>query len=303
MSTRKPKYDYLKQMGGRDLSERKTHSSVRRRYDSFHKTVDVTQHQAHVLNQYIFNENRYFNAIVDILQPRLKNRPEFFSELSEEQIKLFDIIAFYCFDVRTLAGKKSEKTELPTRLEPFRDILFGIHGDKERGLSDKLSVFYESLGSVASLWPSTREHMANEMLDFCLNQSKTMSAGRTFLSNDDDADAYRTSPEVLEGATMMQKRHIQFLKRDVELKWNEEKEVTEIIIPYLKTPLIIKQTNITEQFQQWNMMIIHQDRTEVILTNASWEIDFKTTFNKYLIKYLDSVNPNAQMKSRYVRGR
>lgn len=302
MATKKPKYDHLKKLVGRDITE-KTYRSGRRPRDNFHKQVEVNKRQAQTLNVFIANENRYFNIIIDILQPRLKNRPEFFSELSEKQIELFSKIAFHCFDVRTLAGKKSDKTELPTSLEPYRDILFGIHGDKERGLSDGLSVFYEGLGAMTSLWPFTRQYMAFELLDFCLKQSKAMSTGRIFLSDDDEADAYRTSPEVLEGASLMQKRHLQILKKDVELKWNEEKEVTEIIIPYLQTPLIIKQTNVTDQFKQWNMMIIHQDRNEVILTHASWEIDFKTTFNKYLIKYLDSVNPNARMKSRFVRGR
>jgi len=301
-SNRQPKHDYLKKLVGRDVSERSHRGSPRRR-ENFHKIIEVTKGQAQALNQYISNENKYYNIIVDILQPRLKNRPEFFSEISEQQIELFAKIAFHCFDVRTLAGKKSENTELPARLEPFRDILFGVHGDKERGLSDKLSVFYEGLGIPTTLWPFTREYMAAEMLDFCLKQSGTMSSGRTFLSNDDEADAYRTSPEVLEGASLMQKRHLQLSKKDVELKWNEEKEVTELTIPYLKTPLIIKNTNIAEQFQNWNLLIIHQDRNEVLLTNAVWEIDFKTTFNKYLFKYLDVINPNSKMKSRFVRGR
>ncbi len=302
MSSKKPKHDYLKQLIGRSISDDGRRPS--RRHENFHKTVEVSKTQEIVLNRFIANENRYYNILVDILQPRLKTFPEFFLELTENQIELFSKLAFYCFNVRQLIGKKSEDIELPEKLEPYRDILFGIHGDKERGLSDKLLVFYENVGKSTTLWPHVREGMAYEMIDFCIQQAKTMTSRKSFFSSDnEDSNSYRVSPEVLENANLMQKRHLQLLRRDVELSWDEKNQDTKIKIPYLQNPLIIRGINIPEQFQQWTLMIIHQDRNEVILNNALWEIDFKTTYSQYLIKYLDCANPNSLMVSRHLRGR
>jgi len=298
MSGKKPKHNYLSQLTNRAVTDRVPHN--RQIYENFHKTVLLTPHQKILLNKYIVNENRFYNTLVDILQPKLKNTPEFFSELTEEQIKLFSILAYYGFDVRTIIGKKSTDVDLPERLIPFKNVLFGIYGDKERGLSDKLVIFYEKLSTKVPVWPNTRENMASEMIDFCVKQSKILRSGKIFNSSNTD-NAYKFNSEVLENMTLMQKRHLQLLRKDVDIKWFEEKEATLIKIPYLKLPIVIKGINILDQYKHWNFLIIHQDRNEIILNKAEWEIDFKTTFNKYLIKYVESVNPIAQMKSRYVR--
>ncbi len=298
-----PKHDHLTQLVGRGI-ERTNNRRRRRRGEAFHKTILPTANQAYNLNQYIIQENKYYNALVDFLQPRLKSSPEFFLELSDEQIDLFPALAFCCFDIRTLVGKKSQDTELPKKLEPYRDILFGVHGDKEIGISERLSIFYEGLGTKVSLWPHTREGMAYEFLAFCLNQAKTMTSGRRSSFSGEEGDYYRgVNPEILENANFMQKRHLQLLKKDVQVKWDEEHDRTLIKVPYFKRPLILPTINLPEQYPFWNLIIIHQDPQEIILTKAIWEIDFRTTTNRYLIKYLEQVNPESKMKSRHVRGR
>ena len=127
---RQPKHDYLGQLAGRGIERQDRTRKFRG--DSFHKTANVTPNQASVLNKHIAQENMYFNELIDILQPRLRNNPEFFSELTDEHIALFSLIAFCSFDVRSLLKKKSTDTELPPRLEPYRHILFGIHGSWRR---------------------------------------------------------------------------------------------------------------------------------------------------------------------------
>jgi len=298
---RQPKHDHLKQLIGRGSES--NDRPQRQRRDSFHKVVQVTPQQSNVLNRYIISENRYFNNLIELLQPRLKSTPQFFAELSEKQIELFARLAFYSFDVRSLDGKKSEDTELPDRLEPYRDILFGIHGDKELGISDRLSVFYDLLGMKVDLWPWTREYMAYELLDFCITQSKSMKTARSTFHDDGDIDYYAVSPEVLQGADLMQKRHLQLLKKDVEVKWDEENDRTLIKIPYLQNPIKLEALDLENHYKHWNFLIIHQDPQEIILTNACWEMDFRTTFSKYLTKYVECANPNSRMKSRHLRGR
>lgn len=300
---RSPKYDYLTQLVGRGV-ERTNPRQRRGRGESFHKTITVTSHQASALNQYIIQENRYYNLLIDFLQPRLKNSPEFYLELSEEQINLFPALAFHCFDIRSLVGKKSADTELPKKLEPYRNILFGIHGDKEIGISERLSIFYEGLRHGAGFWPHTRANMAYELLDFCLKQAKTMTSGRRTSFSGEEGDCYYgVNPEILETANLMQKRHLQLLKKDVQVKWDEKNDRSLIKIPYFERPIIIETINIPEQYPFWNLIIIHQDPQEIILTKAIWEIDFKSTMSRYLIKYLEQVNPDSKMKSRHVRRR
>ena len=292
------KVDHLQQLKGRSFYG-KENTSRRGQIRTLHKYVEITPKQATLLKRFIQNENAFYNLLVTHLNSRLKGSPDFFLELSDRNVELFSKLAFCNYNTKLLAEKQSSEIKLPKILEPYRDILFGIQGTKENGMSEKLVVFYEMFYKQISLLPMARGRMASVMIEFCIEQAKTMSMN--YGLNEDES--YRFSPEALEEATTMQKRHLQLAKDDVEVIWNAVKEQTEITIPYLRSPIIIEPLNLIEHYPDWTLMVIHQDPQEVMVTHSHWEIHFQTTNQEYLYKYMECVNPMSKMKSRHVQGR
>lgn len=292
------KVDHLQQLRGRSYYSDSPRSKTKRRsnYDSFHKQLTVDIRQGNVLNHYIHNENKFYNNLLETLQSRLRSTPNFFTELTDQQIMLYSKIAKFQFNVKTLWRKKSADVTLPNELEPFREILFGIHGQKEEGLSDKLLVFYEPCGTQISVWPNIKESIAYELLDHFCKQAK--SSKKVFT----DEGSFQTY-DSLELVNLMQKRHIQLSKKDVTATWDEKNNCTKLMIPYLNVPLIMDNVHLNEAFPAWNILILHQDPNEILLTHAKWEADFRISQNRYLVKYIECTNPNSRMKSRFVQGR
>jgi len=290
------KVDYLQQLRGRNLNDternrpRKSMTRTLRR-----KIVDLSKAQEQALKNYIGHETAFYNALIETLQSKLRSTPEFFGQLTEDHIKLFSKLCRLQYDVTQLAHKKSENTELPEQLEHFRKLLFGIHGDKEVGLSDKFQIFYEVCANRAAVHPDVKEGMAFELLDWCQRQA-------SILKNKDYSreQAYRHTPETIEKVSTLQKRHLQIPKRLIKWEYSEEDELTKLWIPHIVSPLKVD-SDLNDMPQQWNLIIVHQDPSSTTIgRNIHWEIDFKKTQNHYLIKYLESANPIGKMESRFV---
>ena len=286
---KKPKYDHLRQMGGRSLSDNRRSFGRRGNIDSFRRNVrDVTPQQNNILETYIAQERNLYNELLDTLHARRRSTPEFYKQLTDKHVQLFCKLTRICFDVRTLANKKSEDTELPKLLESYRDILFGIHGEKEEGLSERFTVFYEICAKAAMVIPDTRENMARAFIEFFSNDAGSLTT-----------------------VNMMQKRHLQIRKDQVRHTWDEAEFVTKLYIPYFNQPFLVEADMgeyPTESRERqgdnpdWNLMIIHKDPNDILAgPNVPWVIDFKYSNNRYMLKYLESVNPESQMTSRFIR--
>ncbi len=287
---KKPKYDHLRQMGGRTMSGERRSSRARRNVDSFRRHVrDLTPQQNNILDMYVAQERNLYNELLDTLYARRRSTPEFYKQLTDKHIQLFGKLIRITFDIRTLANKKSEDTELPKLLEPYRDILFGIHGEKEEGLSEQFKVFYEICCNAAMVIPDTRENMARAFIDFFLNDLGSLAS-----------------------VNMMQKRHLQIRKEQIRHEWDEAEFVTKLYLPHFERPLLVE-TDLGEyptssQERQgdnpdWNLMILHRDPNDLLAgANVPWVIDFKYLNNsRYMLKYLESVNPESQMTSRFLK--
>ncbi len=307
------KVDHLSQLKGRSFygDDRSTRRGKMR---SFNKYVEVDGHQAKMINRFIKNETMLFNHMVEHLNSRLRGTPEFFLELTDRNTELFTKLAFCNFDVKTIEDKKRADTLLPKILHPYADILFGIHGKKEVGLSDKLAVFYSILAKPIPLMPTVRERMASELIHFCINQAGVSSmatygddydAGndKAYNAANDKPSAYSFKIENLEQASLLQKRHVQLHKDDIKVLWNAPLEQTEITIPYCKKPLILENLDLMEFYPDWDIMIVHQDPQDVMTTHSHWEIELRTTKQQYLYKYMECPNPEAMMKSRDAKRR
>lgn len=298
---RSPKYDYLKQMSGTTLAgDERTGRSNKK--DNFHKNAQVDPGMVNLINRAIKGETTFYNLLLDILQPTLKRDPEYYQTLTPAQIETFVRVARTGYDVRKLMNKKSARTELPPELEPSRAVLFGISGDRELGLSDRFAVFLEPLCRPAAMIPAMKEALAREMLEFHIRQAKSL-IGNRIISQDPDLPAFKNSLEVLNTVNMMQKRHLQIHKRLLEITWDEKNSRSGIRIPFLRDPIYIENVNLVDDMKNWNLMILHQDPSDIILTNSHWECDFRWIPGQYMLKYLEVPNPEAKMKSRHLRRR
>ncbi len=287
---KKPKYDHLRQMGGTSLSGNRRSIRRRNNIDSFRRNVrKVTPQQNNILDLYITHERTLYNELLDTLYARRRSTPEFYKQLTDKHVQLFGKLTRIIFDIRKLANKKSKDTEIPKLLEPYRDILFGIHGDKEEGLSEQFKVFYEVCCNSALVIPDTRENMARAFIDFFSNDMGSLAS-----------------------VNMMQKRHLQIRKEQIRHEWDEDEFVTKLYLPHFKRPLLVE-TDMGEyptdskerqgDNPDWNLMILHKDPNDLLAgRNVPWVIDFKYLSNsKYMLKYLESVNPESQMISRHLR--
>lgn len=291
------KVDHLQQLRGRNLNDternrpkQKFMSQTFRR-----KIIDSKPAQEQALKNYIRQETEFYNQLIETLQAKLRATPEFFNQLTDEHVRLFGLLCRLQYDVNQLAHKKSKNTELPEHLEIYRDLLFGIHGGKELGLSDKYQIFYEVCANRALVHPEVKERMALELLEWCQRQA-------TILKNKDYSreQSYKHSPETIEKVSTLQKRHLQIPKSLIKWEYSENDECTKLWIPHLKSPLKVD-SDLNDAPQQWNLIIVHQDpNSTTIGRNIHWEIDFKKTQNRYLIKYLESANPIGKMQSRFV---
>ena len=288
---KKPKYDHIRQMGGQTLSGERRSSRRRANIDSFRRNLrDVTPQQNSILDMYIAHERSLYNELLDTLHARRRSTPEFYKQLTDKHVRLFGRLTRIRFDVRTLANKKSEDTEIPKLLEPYRDILFGIHGEKEEGLSERFTLFYEICANTAMVIPDTRENMARAFIEF--------------FSNNDAGS--------LTSVNMMQKRHLQIRKDQIKHTWDEDEFATKLYLPHFKQPLLLEADlgeypSDSKERQgdnpDWNLLILHRDPNDLLAgPNVPWVIDFKyLNSSRYMLKYLESVNPESQMTSRYLR--
>ena len=291
------KVDYLKQLQGRSTgnSDRVEPRRQFQRSSFRRQIVDITPQQEKTLKGYINHETGFYNVLVEGLLSRLRTNPEFFTQLTEDQTKLFGKLCYMKYDVTQLTNKKSQDTQLPEILEPYRYILFGIKGDNEMGLSDKLQIFYKACSSHYIVHPTVREAMALEFLEWCSSQSSILK-NKDYTQN----QAYKHTPETLEKLSTLQKRHLQIPKKLITWKYDEQDEVTKIYIPHIKSPLKIN-GDLNDTHQNWNLIIVHQDPNSTgIGRNIHWEIDFRKINSHYLIKYVESANPIGKMESRFV---
>lgn len=284
MSSKPLKHNYLNQLKGRYVTDNRSRNN--NRVESFSRPILPSNSQKMALQKLFNQETNLYNNFVENLQVKFRGSPEFIKMLTDRHRALFCALSRISFDIKSLKGKKSANTELPQSLEPFRDLLFGIRGELERGMPETFSIFYEMCAYNAMVLYDTKESMAYELIDFYHNQVSTKQQNMS----------------TLEVVTPLQKRHIQVRKPHVNIAWNEKKGISEVSIPHLRNP--IKMEANVNDFTQWNLIIIHKDPTVLdIGTDLEWEINFRNTQSKYLIKYIETPNPISKMKSRFVGNR
>lgn len=229
------------------------------------------------LQNYMKNELDLYNSIVDAFNPTSRTSPETFAAFNEKHIQLFMDLVEYSIDIRRL-----RKNNLPENLKQHEEALFG------GSLTERMKILMESAAAPSAIVASTKRNMAKELLKFYSEDSRLRSQkiGR---SADQE---FKFPPKALGIQTTISKRHLQLLRKDVRIVFDEDKEISKVYIPYIQNPILVDGVNISER-RSWNIMIVHQNPNTLAVPSTPWVLDFRGTKNDYLVEYLDNNNDRA----------
>jgi hypothetical protein len=230
-------------------------------------------------------ERAFYNFLVDGLTARCRTMPDLIAGMTEKRERLFGEIAYTAYDLRGVAfakSKESFKGEIPEKLKPFDDLLFGS-GPDGRYLNGNFALALGLAASHGAIHPQMRKNIALEMLRFFRDQAKIRLGSKSGFGGENNA-----FKAPLQGLTILddiKKRHVQVTKDLVEVGYDEESGNSWIKIPYTSKFWVpgIDITNATN----WNVAIIHQKAGQIPMANDPWYIELKYAPNFYLLKYQD----------------
>ncbi len=245
--------------------------------------IEISKVDENRLKIFQFNELQYYNNLINILQNRARIYSNSLTSLTQEQIKLFAALAF---SGESLIELKKGKEPSP-RTAQFKE-LWTVPNSKSYIKSD-LEMVFEAAGKNIVLDPNAKEAMASELLQFFIDQAHAFASA---ISSEKFNMAFKFAPQTLNPMELTQKRHNQLPKKSLSWIWDSQNECTVVKTPYTIDPLKIYGVNLNEDVE-WDLLLIHQQPGVLVNWNTPWLAEFQRSSSKYLIKYLDMVNPNA----------
>lgn len=277
------KHDFTKTMRNVSLNDT-DHKPRRSREMTIMVDIDATDQQR--LKAFMAQELNYYNTLVNALTPRCLTFPETILALHEDWITVFGQIAYEGRSIKNLEYAKPD-AELTEGQEPYRKFLVGKDSQGNRFMTESMFSIMSAAAAPATLHPVVRRNMAVAIIKHLKEQ-----ASRVISRNQDGiGDAYKVAPEMLQTYEFAQKRHLQMPRSTLySVKWNSEKECTEISHCYSSNPLVVPKVNL-ESDNNWNLLILHQQTGVNAVPATPWVVDIRTSLQPYLLKYVDLQNP------------
>jgi len=238
------------------------------------------------LNSFFRQELGLYNTLVNTFSSRVRAFPQSILNITHDQAALFCDLAKYNFNIRELIKAPST---WPEELKNHYNTVFDKNTHKPL-LNDAHIIMFESVG--ANRWimiPETKKQMAQAIISFYKEQAEILAYPQT---SELIEIAYKTPPSNLSPLEISHKRHAQIPRNEIKYKYNHIEDQTEILTPLTTKPIIIPNFNLNE-YNKWTTAIIKQESGKWLEYNTPWVIDFKSTNNNYLLKYLDSTARTA----------
>lgn len=238
--------------------------------------INLTAQQQMFLKGYFKQELHFYNAILHPLLCRYNRNPISLTLFDDGFKKLFGELCFNAFDINDLKHKT-----LPKSLENFKNKKF----------SEADRIFSESAKTPADIIQDTRKRIGETLLEYFISQSLVKNQNE--IINSFGEVEYKVNPESIEIPDIMQKRHLQILKKFVKFTYDIEKDITTLWIPYLTNPILLNKINLFN-IGNWNTLIIHQETGIIPIDVSPWFLTFKYSKNEeYLIKFRDKGNKHS----------
>lgn len=245
--------------------------------DTSHTAV-IDENDQKRLNQFFRHELALYNTLIETFESRTRAFPSQISSITERDIDLFATLAESNKQISDLTGE----AELPKRLAALRDGLKNNNGQVVIA-SHWQFMINSVLKERLAVLPATKRLLIETMCRFYREQADILKDPQ----NSNVAEiSYRAATSNLVKLDISGKRHAQIAKSDIKIKYNNELDQTEIVVPLCLKPVVIPGINLNER-QGWNMMILRQEPGRYVDKHTPWLVEFRNTHNSYLLKLSD----------------
>lgn len=231
---------------------------------------------AQQLRNFMRGELELYNRIVDTFNPTARTSPETFGAFSSQHISLFMKVAEFGIDFRRMNSRN-----LPEEFEEFRNII------SDGSISERMKILMEAVAGNFPVIASTKRAMVKELIKFYTEDARLRSKARN-----SDVQMYQTPLKTLNTQTSISKRHLQVLRDQVKIRYDEAKNQSFAKTPYNRNEFVVTGVDLTEK-KSWNLMIIHQHPNAMVSEKSKWVLDFRGGKQDYLVDYLDNRNDRS----------
>ena len=241
---------------------------MRKERVSWRYEIDLSPAQERRILLYIAEELNFYNDMNQRMNQLIRQIPDGFIEAAAN-LRVFGELIEHNISI------KDAITDTPDSLKVVKHDLTFLSENAQRVLE------LATIPTQISL--RTKRNLGVEMLRFYSEQARLLTATV--------GDGYRQAPTLLENLDLLRKRHVQLHRKATIVEYDQEEDVTSIKIPYLQLPLSVK-SNVKRN--HWDILILHQWPNTIPTSNTKWCVDLKKNPREdYILKYLDSQNPNA----------
>lgn len=234
--------------------------------------VELSQEQDSNLNYFIRQELAYYNAIVELLTPRLRTFPKDFLSIKDKEMALWEVCAEFAVDPNNMAKYPNVET-WPNHLKPYFELLFDAKG--LRISTSHLNIF-EVASTPARIHSSVRKNIAVEILKHMLKQADSIASTQK-------TDAMKIPMQLLNIHTIETKRHLQIPGKLVKMTYDENIDSTNISIPYSKFPIIIPGADLSES--RCSLLVIRATHPDTKI----WNVELKDNESRYMLTLTDYI--------------
>jgi hypothetical protein len=234
--------------------------------------IDLDDSTQRNLSFFIGQELAYFNSLINLLNPRIRAFPEDFLSFKDKERKLWDACAEHSVDPALLLQHKLETW--PTHLQYMHPLLYDQDGN-QRIMDNHLAII-SIAATPARIHKTVRKGIAAEILRYLLGQAETLCAGKK-------TEGLRAPMQMLQEQTVDTKRHLQIPLSLVKVTWSEDKESSQISIPYSKRLLELPDIDISGIKNGWLVIRSPHPNNPI----QKWFLDFKESQTSYMIGITD----------------
>lgn len=281
------KHNWGSQLVGRSVSGSHSKNTRFSLYKNRRYTIDLNSYDKQQLMSTMEHELIFVNAVISSFDSMHRMKPEILLQLTKSHVKLFGILAATQTNLRKYANKNID-TVLPKYLKPFSKLILGKTEQNLPKINEYILILFESATAAGSILPRVRHNIAVSVLTFYQKQAKIRM--QTLTLSQQKNQVYRTTPNNLTNFSILQKRHVQIPKIEIEIIWDEKKEVSLIKTPYTSKYIYVNNINLKEN-RDWNTIVIHQLPKEIPTIHTPWCIELMKSDDLYILNYVDVNNP------------
>lgn len=241
-------------------------------------TAVIDENDQKRLNQFFRHELALYNTLIEAFESRTRAFPSQISSITDREIDLFATLAEFNLQIKDLA----DPSGLHKKVADTRQALCDKNGVLQ--IAGHWQFLINSvLKEKLAVLPATKRLMIETICKFYREQADILKDPQNSYITE---ISYRAAPSNLAKLDTSGKRHAQILRKDTKIRYINEQDISEIIIPLCLKPIFVPNVNLNER-QGWNMMIVRQEPGRYVDHATPWLVEFRNTNNQYLIKLSD----------------